>query len=196
MTNYVSTITKDSAALPGVRFTIREISEGQRRRLRRELAPAFARVADIETEREEFYAELAERFGKPVTEIALADLTPRERNKFASLNERIDFENDTAVNPGYFKAAFLGVKGLSIEGKSADDMDADALIECGPPALVREITRAILRGAELEDAEKANLSSPSTSTAPVEGPTSDTSAANVSGAAGSATVTADASPAA
>jgi hypothetical protein len=190
--NYVSTITKDSA-LPGVRFTIREISEGQRRRLRRELAPAFARIADIETERAEFYTRIAERTGKPVSEITLDELTPRERREFDSLNEQIDFENDTAVNPVYFKAAFLGVSGLLIEGECADDISADGLIECGPPALVREITRAILRGAELDDPEKANLSSPSTSTAPVEGPTSDTSAANASGAAGSVTATADAS---
>lgn len=194
--NYISTITKDSAALPGVRFTIREISEGQRRRLRRELAPAFARIADIETERAEFYERIAERTGKPVAEITLDELTPRERREFDSLNEQIDFENDTAVNPVYFKAAFLGVKGLSIEGKPADDIDAEGLIECGPPALVREITVAILRGAELDDAEKANLSSPSTSTAPVEGQTSGTNAGSASGAAGSVTATADASLAA
>lgn len=188
--NYVSTITKNSVTAPGVRFTIREISEGQRRRLRRELAPAFARLADVETEREEFYDRISQRLGKPAAEILTSELTARERREFATLNERIDEINDVEVNPAYFKEAFLGVKGLSIEGKSADDMDADAFIECGPPALVREITAAITRGAELDDAEKANLSSPSTSSAQVEGATSATNAAIASGAAGSETVTA------
>lgn len=192
--NYVSAITKDSAACPGVRFTIRDISEGQRRRLRRELAPAFARISDIEVEREEFYERIAARVGKPAAEIKLDELTPRERADHASILARIDLVNDCDVTPAYFRAGFVSVDGLIVDGKAT--FTADELAEMGPPPLVREITRAITRGAQLDESEKANLSLPSTSPAAVEGATSDISAGPASGPGGSATGTVGASPAA
>jgi hypothetical protein len=186
--NYVSTITKDSAALPGVRFTVRELSEGARRRLRRATAASFAKLAEVDYQREDFHARLAERLDKPADQIKLVELTRDERREFDELNEAVDLIRDLDINPLYFEAGFVSVEGLTINGNASPD--AKTLVEDGPAALVREITQAILAGSALSAGEEANLDSPSTSSAAVAGETNDTSAQPASAPAGTPAATA------
>ena len=174
--DHITTISADSQACAGVRFTFRVMGETVRRALRRQLAPTFAKIADIEAERDEFYARLAESHGKPIAEIKVAELTPKERREFEAFTDAIDAENDIEVNPAYFRAGFVSVEGLAIDGKDCAGIPADKMLELAPPALVREIISAILRDSALSDKEKANLDSPSTSAAQVAGETSGTTA--------------------
>lgn len=187
MHNFESTLARTSATHPGVRFTIRCITEGVRLQLRRQLAGAFARIRDIEAERDEFYARLAETKGKPFDQITMAELTPRERREFDRLQEAIDLVQDTEVQPAYFDAAFVSVEGLTIDGRAPDGA---ALRDRGPSRLVQEITAAILAEAGLTPEQRANLESPSTSAAAVDGITNVTSAAPASATASTADATA------
>lgn len=195
--NYTSLITRDSAALPGVRFTIHELSEGARRKLRRVTAQAFAALAALDFDREAFHAALEERLGKPADQIKMAELTREERREFERLNEAADLIRDLDIHPHYFEAGFVSVEGLTIDGTVADrHINAKTLVDFGPPALVREITRAILAGSALDDAASANLDSPSTSAAAVDGKTKGTNADPASSPAGTPPATAESSLAA
>lgn len=171
--NYESTITKQSESCPGVSFTFRKMSEGTRIALRRQLAEAFGRLRDLAQEREEFNASLAERTGKPFNEITVGDLSAAERRRLAEIEERQGLIQDGEIHPAYYDAGFVRVEGLQIDGA---DPDGALLRAAGPPELVREITDAIVAESALLAAERENFESPTTSGAPVAGPTNDTSA--------------------
>ena len=174
--DHITTITADSKACAGVRYTFRAMGETARRALRRQLAPVFAKIADLEAERDEFYARLAESHTKPVDKILVAELTAKEKREFERLTDAIDAENDCDVNPAYFRAGFVSIEGLTIDGKDCAGILSEKMLDMAPPALVKEITRAVLRGSALSDTEQANLDSPSTSAAQAAGETNGTNA--------------------
>jgi hypothetical protein len=176
--NYESTITKESAACPGVRFTFRRMSEGMRIELRRKLAEAFGRLRDVAQDREDFNAALAERVAKPLETITVGELTAAERRALAALEERQALIQETEIQPAYFQVGFVRVEGLTIDGAAPDGA---LLRAAGPPDLVREITDAIVAESALTPAERENFGSPTTSGAPVAGPTNDTTAPLASG---------------
>jgi hypothetical protein len=176
--NYESTITKESAVCPGVWFTFRRMSEGMRIDLRRKLAEAFGRLRDVAQDREDFNATLAERVAKPLDTITVGELTAAERRQLAAIEERQALVQETEIQPEYFRLGFVRVAGLTIDGQ---DPDGALLRTAGPPALVREITDAIVAESALTPAERENFGSPTTSGAPVAGPTNDTTAPLASG---------------
>ena len=144
--NYESTITRESAAWPGARYTFRRISEGVRIELRRKLADAFGRLRDVAGRREEFQAALAERTAKPLESITMGDLTPAERAELARIEDIQSLIQETEIQPAYFAAAFVRVEGLTVDGAAPD---GDLLRAAGPPNLVREITDAIVAESAL-----------------------------------------------
>jgi len=176
--NYESTIAKESRAWPGARFTFRRMSEGMRADLRRKLAEAFGRLRDVAQDREDFHAALAERAGKPLDAITVGELTPGERRRLAEIEERQALIQEAEIQPEYFRAGFVRVEGLTVDGQ---DPDGALLRAAGPPELVREITEAIVAESALTPAERENFGSPTTSGAPVAGPTNDTIAPPASG---------------
>lgn len=176
--NWESTINLEAKSIPGVKFRIRKITEGLRVQLRLHLAEAFGRMRDIEAEREAFHAELAERHGKRADDLLVADLSAEERKRLAGFVERLALIQDAELNAAYYEAAFEAAEGITVDGKAPD---AALLRDRGPGELYREIVAAVLREAGLSAEEKANLESPSTSAAAVDGKTSATSAASASG---------------
>jgi len=175
--NFESTVTKQSK-LAGVSFTVRKLTEGVRIRLRLDLADALARLRDIEAERQEFFEGLASAKGKAVDEITLAELTAKERRALDGFTDRIELINEAEVNPAYFRAGFVAVEGLEIDGRVPD---AEMLMQSGPPELYREILAEIFKHAGLTAEERENLRSPSTSGAEVDGQTSSSNAQSASG---------------
>lgn len=176
--NYESTITKESQAWPGVRYTFRRMSEGMRTELRRRLAYAFGELRDLAQEREDLHAALAERLGKPIDAITVGELTPVERRRLAAMEERQAVMQEAEIQPAYFGAGFVRLEGLTIDGQQPDGA---LLRAAGPPQLVREITEAIVAESALTPAERENFGSPTTSGALAAGQTNDTTAPPASG---------------
>ena len=185
--NFESKVTRESK-LPGVSFTVNKLTEGMRVHLRLRLAEALTQLREIQIEREEFFDSLASAKGKAVDAILVRDLTPRERRTLYDFAERAELINDSEVYPAYFDAGFVAVDGIEIDSVKPS---AETLRQSGPPELYREILNEILAGAGLSVAESANLGSPSTSGAGVDGKGQSTSAPPAGGPEATSPATAD-----
>lgn len=176
--NWQSTVSRESATCPGVRFTVRRLSEGMRVEIRLRCAAALAELRDIEAEREAWFEELAAARGVPIDSLKVGDLTPAERRRLQGFADRIDLLQAAQIEPAYFDAGFVSVDGLEIDGRVPD---GPTLRNAGPPALYREIVAEIMRLANVGHDDAENLESPSTSGAEVDGGTQPTTAPSAGG---------------
>lgn len=142
----------------GVSFTIHQLTEGKRLRVRLTLADANARLRDLMVEKAEADAKPeAER--PPLYARILADMQ--------------DLINDR-INPVWVRHLLVSVEGLTIRGQS---VTPDLLIESGPRPLYAEIAQTVREQAGLTDGERGKSELPITSTALADGQTVNTSAA-------------------
>lgn len=185
--NFQTTITRESVACPGVRFRVRVLTEGMRRQLRRELAASHARQSEIAAERADFVEQTAKRLGKAADAVMLADLGRVEQVRYTQFNAQLDVIADTEERPAYFRAAFVSVDGLTIDGAQPENV-----LDNAPPALVKEITDLILAEAILSPEARANLESPTTSNAAERQATSATTAQSASAEVGTPPATVNA----
>lgn len=161
---FTSRVTIDSKTTPGVQFTIRRMTDGVRNRLRLSLAKPLAQLRDLQARLNSFDVPENEKDAPAEMLTAILNLNDEIQNLVAS-----------EINPHYFRAAFVGVMGIEVDGEK--NPSADFFIENGPEELYNEIVEAIRDQAQMSAKEKQNLESPTTSAADVVGGTDDTNAA-------------------
>lgn len=188
--DFATTIVQDSAAAPGVKFTVYRMSERIRRELRVQLAGAFAEIREIEADRQDLVEEAAARLRKDWTEVLVTELTRQERRRLTELVEREALVRDTKINPAYLQAGLASIDGLLIDG--APGTTAEDLARVPGGELYREVMQAVLTAAGLAEAKRPNSGSPSTSGAVEGGKTDDTTAPGANESSSTASTTAPA----
>lgn len=155
MFSFSSKQTQESAACPGVRFTVRRLNDIQRARRNLKLIEARAHLTELSARFED-----AGNGG--------ADLVSPEQM-------RADHEIGLAINidmkPAYIRAGLISIEGLEIDGAAAT---VDTLIEFGPTDLVNEVYGACALASGLTADQSKNSPSPGTSAVPEAGPESST----------------------
>ena len=187
--NYEPTITHESAACPGVTFTVKRFSVGMRTALRKRLEPIFSKLRAIARERADWLDDVCARTGIDSAEMTVDKLSSSDMAKFETFVEQEDYLQVIELDPAHFDAGFVSIEGLTIAGETPS---AARLRDEGPPDLVGEILLKIRAGFGLTAEQKANLESPTTSAAPADGQTNDTNAATASANASTPPETADA----
>ena len=155
--NFASKVTHQSTTCEGVSFTIKKLSEGLRMKLRLALADANAKLRDLATEEAASVgAPDAERLG------LLSRISTDVR----------DLMNDVLA-PAWVRALLVSIDGLTIDEAPATP---ETLISDGPRELYREVVAAVQAEFGLTERERGESAPPTTSSAQVDGRTSDTSA--------------------
>jgi hypothetical protein len=145
------------------------MSEGRRAKLNNSLAEPKAKLRDILAEIQVLNPE-KEGDEAPV-------LSPADSAKVATLNDQFNLLLDSEINPAWVKWGLESVTGLELDDYPAGQpINADALIEDGPPELFMEILKAIRNEAEVTPEKALPLSSGSTSGSSTGGTTTDTTA--------------------
>jgi hypothetical protein len=158
----LSTIeTHDSAAMPGIKFRLKRITEPLRQEFRQE-------IANFNDQLEELGEEAT------VLETPEQKKDPENRKRLRFLNREYNQIIDQKINPAWIKSFLVDVSGLTVGG---DELTTpDQIINQAPQALYAEILSQIKERAALGGAEVKNSESASTSSAPVDGPTASTTA--------------------
>jgi len=188
--NFTSLIRHESREAPGVSFGVRRMTEGTRLKLRLDLAAAFGRLRALESERVDLLDRAAERLRKPADQVLVGELLASERRELAELVEREALIQQTEINPAYLAAGIAWIEGLTLDGEAITDAAGLARVPC--PRLYREILDAVLAASGLEDADRPNSGSPSTSGAVEGGETAVTTAPGASASSNTASITAPA----
>lgn len=162
MIDHSSTKRFESKVLPGVAFVIRVFSDGVRNRMNLNLADVLDEIRTLQTKLRIMNIENE------------AELEPGQLAEVTALLERAELIKSSKVDPEYFKAGFVGVEGLRINGKI--DLTADQFRELGPPDLYDEIVAVVRLEAGLSKEERLNLLLPITSGAEADGQGSNTTA--------------------
>lgn len=140
MFSFASKETQDSAAIPGMKFTVRRLNDIQRARRDMKLIDVRARLT-----------ELSARFEK------IEDLESIERR-------RLDYEIGLVINadlkPAYIRAGFVSMEGFEIDGAVPT---AESLIESGRSDVINEVYAACAAASGMTPDELKNSPSPGTS---------------------------------
>lgn len=114
------------------------------------------------------------------------DFTNEQRRlieKISSVNNDIEIITGNDVDPVYLEHGFVSMTGIDVTDEDGNPTKRPVtwqwLFKEGPEDLCREVLEAIKAQAGIGQTVKENLSSPSTSGAPVAGQTSDTNVPSV-----------------
>lgn len=162
----------ESKLFPGVSFAIDTWLERHRLEYYVLAESELDAYRDMQTERETITDSICERVGKPLGEILNRDATPQERGSLQKLDRRITLYGERVLDAIYLKIGLDSITGLTLGDETLSAEDHGRF-----PALLRyEIVRAIKREAGLEVVETENFELPTTSGAPADGQTNDTTA--------------------
>ncbi len=155
--DYSSTYTIDSKECPGVKVTLRKMTEGVSIALQRSLAPAMEKLAQIHEDVED-----AKAMGEA-----------ESLKRLLEIGERQGMILRGDINPAWFRQGFVSCEGLTIDGKAAT---AELILNAGPRELYREILDAIQDEANATKKIAGESAQPSTSPVPADGLTSGSGA--------------------
>ncbi len=172
MFEFSSTKTYKSDKIPGVSFVVRVMTDGVRSALNLALADTLAKMRDISADIQSIDFVRDEE-GNVID----AKNAPQTMARATNLTDEVLRLRRFVMDPEYFKACYVSVSGVSIDGK--ENPDGPTLKEFGPEELYREIVERIHQEAELTAEERTNLKSPITSAAGEGGQTSGTTVAPV-----------------
>lgn len=201
--NYISTEPVESKLFPGVSYTLRRMSVSRRTAFHLAIASYLGKQRDIWHEREPLQADLAsvvnefrvaeskeplstsvsvseylaERAANPKIEERFPNEKIQQLMDLFAKEQRLDQDE---MQPALVRWGLAKIEGLEIDGSPAT---VDSLLDAGPLELFTEIAEKISRVMQLSAVEARNLSSPTTSGAPVAEATSDSSASPASSAA-------------
>jgi hypothetical protein len=163
MYEFFTTKTQESKTCPGVKFTVRHITEAIRNKMRLALAGHLADLRDVQ-------AELETQLTGPAA-ISTAD----DFAKFYKTRDRVDYITHIHLNPSWLDAGFVSLEGLLVDGQPFAG-DARALCDMAPESLISEIVEAIQGVSELSPQERGNSELSTISAAVEGGQKSDTTA--------------------
>lgn len=163
MLQYQSSLSFESETFPGVTFTLRKMSEGRRAQLRLATAESNARIRNYVRESQRISAQPADS---------------RDICRVAELNELIETEVISKLNPAWVRWGLKDITGITVDGN--DHPDADLLITEGPSDLTGEILLAIKTTSQMSEEELKNFVLPSTSGALTDGSVKTISVTTVS----------------
>jgi hypothetical protein len=192
--NYLSTKTIASKLFPGVIYTLKKMSHPRRLAFNLSVSDALARRDDIgrefgplQEERERIqretkispctcaHAEHEEDTGRCKTEGCDCRTPPTYEvdKRIAELEVKNSDIVLNEINPALVRWGLAKISGFQIDGR---EPNAELLLSDGPELLVHEIASEITSVMQLSPLEAENFESPSTSGAPADGQTSDSSA--------------------
>ena len=156
--DFSATITHESAALPGVKFTVRRLNYIARCERDLRLLDDRARLTGLMAR----LRELGEggEIGQP---------RPGAEQEYHKLDAEYAIIHQTRIIPAYIRAGLLSVEGFTVEGAAAD---TETILQSAPDALLDEIFAACYAASDLSEAQRKNWQSPGSSDAPEAGPTS------------------------
>jgi len=162
--------TIDSAAIPGVRFTVRRLGKTQRAARDLQTMEQRRKCAALAREWRALLPAMAE---DGVTFLKPEDDTAANRDARARIDEEYGLLMDSAIKPASIRAALVSIENLAVDGKLVTtakdflDADAPALDDLGD-----EIFRACEEASGLTDEERKNLQPPTISSELAAGATS------------------------
>lgn len=136
------TKTYESTVLPGVKVSLRKLTEGRRLQFQIAVGPPLADMRALALEQRKLLEE-----------------TPINQEKFAELNERIEFVATEKLTPAKIKWAVANIQGLQIGEEAAT---LDNLMDW-PSDLVQELLKLVDDVTALNEVERGNSDSPTTS---------------------------------
>jgi hypothetical protein len=162
MFTFESKITHDSAAFPGVKFTIRRLNQIQRAKRDLEIATKASRLT-----------ELSEKWRASTKDTKAEESITPEQSRLLG-----DIQNEHAATamPIIIRHGFLSMEGFEING---DSPTVEQIIESGPEQLVQEIFDACVAAAGLSEEQQKNSQSPGDSPRQTGGATELTTVATV-----------------
>jgi len=148
----------------GVKFIIHRFSEGRRIALRLQTADALKRLEEIAGE-----TALLEAGGTDKEE------QERRFRSLVALGAETDRLIHEQINPTWLRWGIVSIEGLEIDNTPAT---AESLFQSGPRELYAEAVALIKEESGLSAEDQKNSESPTTSSAPVVGATSDSGVEN------------------
>lgn len=171
--NFSSTYTIESKAFPGVTVRLRRLGPVERADIELNLCRERAEHRAIALRHEEARQKLdgllkaskKDDDGKPIEDDLGLDTVAAAMEAQALAIKVAAFER-SKIDIAYIRAAVLEFGEITYDGTPAT---ADLLCEMGPDELFSEVVGAIYGNGYLSGEDARNLSSPSTSGAPVDG---------------------------
>jgi len=160
MLSFDTTVTKDSTAYEGVRFTVRVLSDLERAKRDLLIMEDIARIAELMPQRDACLVDDPPVEGKDPTQ----RVDPAKRAEFT----RIKYELDGAVarvRAAKINYSFVGIEGVETGGKPATIAQ---ILASGHDKLIEEIEAACAEAEGLSATARKNSPSPGTSPAPAE----------------------------
>lgn len=164
MFTYSSTLSVDSHAFPGVRFTLHKMSEARRAAFTLQTAEVQSRLRALNRQAAKLIQQVKEN----------AELAPELDGQIEDLYAQTTALVSGELNPAYVRWGLKYITGLELHDDDQPDIvleikTADQLIADGPPELFAEICGAIIAAANMTEAELKNFKLPSTSGGQTDG---------------------------
>ena len=177
-----STISRESKAHPGVRFTVRRLNHLQRAKRTFGVLQHASRIQELLVE----YRQVLEAAGiraRPFEEEQAETERRQAANNLpraAALDSEIGQLLDAHIKPAAIQAGLLSIDGFHVDGKAATP---EQVLEFAPPDLLEEIFLACETASGLNGEEQKNSQSPGLSPGPEAGNSKPTTARSANGSA-------------
>ena len=162
--NLSTTITHESAALEGVKFTVRRLNYIDR--CQRDMAMLDDRAAAADLTRRIALVSDEGEDGKRTAH-------PGKEQEFSRLNAEHSMLYQSRIVPAYIRAGLVSVEGVEVDGKPAD---VGTFTKWASDALLDEVFAACYQASDLTDEQRKNLQSPGSLDAAEAGQASNTTA--------------------
>jgi hypothetical protein len=156
----------DSAALDGVKFTVRRLNYIARCERDLKILDDRSKLNGI-MEQMRALCDGGE-VGNPAA---------GHEQEYRKLDAEYAMLHQTRIIPAYIRAGLVSVEGLTMDGAAADTA---AILRAAPDAFLDEIFAACFAASDLSEAQRKNSQSPGSSDAPEAGQTSNMTAPAVS----------------
>lgn len=161
MVSFASKVPIDSVSVPGVRFTVRRISQAVRARRDLEIIEPQIRIAELSERIRILREPYGSKEDEPVKEMPIdirVEVTKLDREMGALINGQI--------KPASIRLGVVAIEGAQYDGEPGN---VERLLEYGPDELIEEIWVAVQQHFGLPVDQLKNSQSPSISTDPERG---------------------------
>lgn len=165
MLNITSTVVVESKAVPGVKYTLKKMTEGRRIKLRAQIAKPARRLVEIlgDIEAERIALEYHMQQKKLAEENGIDFAETYNLTRVSELVTERDTLDKDEIRPAYLRWGLKSVDGLTIDGKPAD---AESIIENGSDEAIKlyeEMIAEIYKAAGLTERQEGESVPPTTS---------------------------------